>query len=63
MTTLGTTKECNKKYIEPTVGLPFLPLIQKGKDKATRLGGPLTYEVSLFNHQGRDDANRVRMEQ
>lgn len=41
MTTLGATKEHNKKYPELVVGLPFLPSIQMGKDKATCLRGPL----------------------
>ena len=49
MTTLGTTSEHNK-YTELVVGLPFLPSIQEGKDKATWPWGPLPSEMSLFSH-------------
>lgn len=46
MTTLGTAKE-REKYTELFVGLPFLPSIQKGKDKATP-----SWDLLLKKHLG-----------
>lgn len=42
---------------------PFSLWFRREKDKATRPWGPLTQEMSLFNHQGQDGDLRVRMEQ